>query len=197
LLNEKLKKEIQVKDLIGKTTNDLWNADLDVFAQKWDEFEQYLADLESQEPSNKTQAMGKKKAKTALEKVKKGKKKDGSDDSESDDYEKVKKTVARKVKTENSSPSPKKAKISDKPAKMKQTKINFGKADKAEVKTESAKQEPAKQEEAENEKAKQEEAENEKPRQLNARKAVQPGKRKVVEESEEDFEEDESFELSE
>ena len=183
-----------MKDLIGKTTNDLWNADLDVFAQKWDEFEQYLADLESQEPSNKTQAMGKKKAKTALEKVKKGKKKDGSDDSESDDYEKVKKTVVRKVKTENSSPSPKKAKISDKPAKMKQTKINFGKA---EVKTESAKQEPAKQAEAENEKAKQEEAENEKPRQLNARKAVQPGKRKVAEESEEDFEEDESFELSE
>jgi DNA topoisomerase-2 len=39
LLKEKLDKETQVKILIDQTILDLWRIDLDIFSEKWDEFE--------------------------------------------------------------------------------------------------------------------------------------------------------------
>jgi hypothetical protein len=99
LLKEKLDKETQVKILIDQTILDLWRIDLDIFSEKWDEFETMINALESQEPIPK----GKKKPKTAIgQMIKKSKKKSNDSDvtlSDEEVYAPKKKAPAVKKPT--------------------------------------------------------------------------------------------------
>jgi hypothetical protein len=71
LTKEKEEKETEIKILIGKSINQLWQEDLDEFLAQWDKFESDMADQESTRPDQVPGKGGKKSKALNLKKPKK------------------------------------------------------------------------------------------------------------------------------
>ena len=99
MIKEKEEKETEIKILIGKTINQLWQEDLDGFMAQWEKFEMDMAEQESTRP-NQIPGKGGKKSKALTLKKPKKKSLDVSDvsmeeDDQDDDFMPTKKKATK------------------------------------------------------------------------------------------------------